>query len=109
MSIVALLMTIALPRYFAAIERSKEVTLREDLKIMRDSLDKYYADRGSYPQTLEQLVDGRYLREVPKDPITGSAQTWVTVAPESTELDGIYDVRSGAPGATRSGIYYSDL
>lgn len=109
MSILALLLTLALPRYFSSLEHSKEVTLQENLKVMRDTLDKFYADRGRYPDTLELLVTERYLRHVPVDPITESAQTWITVPPENIELGGIYDVRSGAPGNTRGGTPYAEL
>lgn len=109
MSILALLLTLALPRYFSSMDHSKEVTLQENLKTMRDTLDKFYADRGRYPDSLEQLVTERYLRNVPVDPITESTQTWITVAPENIEQGGIYDVRSGASGNTKNGTPYVEL
>lgn len=107
MAIIASLLTLALPRYFKSVERSREAVLRQDLHIMRDAIDKYLADRGRYPATLDELADKRYLRRVPPDPITDSASTWVTVSPPEGELsDGVYDVRSGAPGTSLDGEPY---
>jgi len=107
MAIIASLMTLALPRYFNSVERSREAVLRQDLSIMRDAIDKFYADRGRYPATLEELAERRYLRRVPVDPVTESATTWVVVAPPDGELrEGVYDVRSGAPGQSLDGEAY---
>jgi general secretion pathway protein G len=107
MAIIASLLTIALPRYFHSVERSKEAVLKEDLSIMRDAIDKFFADRGRYPQTLDELAEKRYLRKVPPDPITDSASTWVVQAPPDVEAAaGVYDVRSGAPGRSLDGEAY---
>ena len=107
MAIIASLLTLALPRYFNSVERSREAVLKQDLHIMRDAIDKYLADRGRYPQTLEELAEKRYLRRVPPDPITDSATTWITVSPPDGEArDGVYDVRSGAPGLSLDGQAY---
>ena len=81
MSIIATLLTLALPRYFHSVERSREAVLKQDLHIMRDAIDKYLADRGRYPQTLDELAEKRYLRSVPPDPITESSSTWITLPP----------------------------
>ena len=109
MAIIASLLTLALPRYFHSVDRSREAVLRQDLHIMRDAIDKYYADRGRYPQTLDELAEKRYLRRVPPDPITGSSATWVTVPPPQGERrEGVYDVRSGAPGDSLDGGAYED-
>ena len=107
MAIVATLLTLALPRYFHSVERSREAVLKHDLRTLRDAIDKHLADRGRYPQTLEELVERRYLRTVPPDPITDSVSTWITVPPPEGELrDGVYDVRSGAPGHSLDGEPY---
>lgn len=107
MAIVATLLTLALPRYFHSVERSREAVLKHDLRTLRDAIDKHLADRGRYPQTLDDLVERRYLRKVPPDPITDSASTWITVPPPEGELrDGVYDVRSGAPGNSLDGEPY---
>ena len=107
MAIIATLLTLALPRYFHSVERSREAVLRQDLHIMRDAIDKYLADRGRYPQTLDELADKRYLRRVPPDPITDSVATWITLPPPEGEVrDGVYDVRSGAPGNSLDGEPY---
>ncbi len=106
MVIIATLLTIAVPRYFHSVEKSKEATLRQDLAVIRDALDKYYGDNGRYPDALEELVRRKYLRSLPTDPITGSATTWLIVAPDSSEKGGVYDVKSGAPGNARDGSEY---
>jgi general secretion pathway protein G len=107
MAIIASLLTLALPRYFHSVERSKEAVLRQDLAIMRDAIDKFFADRGRYPTALEELADRRYLRRVPADPFTDSAGTWVAVPPpDADEAAGVYDVRSGAPGRSLDGEAY---
>ncbi|MDL2338951.1 MAG: prepilin-type N-terminal cleavage/methylation domain-containing protein [Pseudomonadota bacterium] len=107
MAIIATLLTLALPRYFHSVDRSREAVLRQDLQIMRDAIDKFMADRGRYPLTLEELAEKRYLRRVPPDPITESPDTWVIVLPPQGELrEGVYDVRSGAPGKSLDGEPY---
>lgn len=107
MSIIATLLTLALPRYFNSVERSREAVLKQDLHIMRDAIDKYLADRGRYPQTLDELAEKRYLRSVPPDPITESSSTWITLPPPEGEVrEGVYDVRSGAPGNSLDGEPY---
>lgn len=110
MAIVALLTSIAAPRYFAAVERAKANSLRTSLAVMRDALDKYAADKGRYPESLEQLVQDRYLRQLPEDPLTGSTQTWVVVPPPANaDIAGsVGDVRSGAPGPAADGSLYAD-
>lgn len=106
MAIVALLVAIATPRYFAHLDRSKESVLRADLSVMRDALDKFYGDHGRYPESLEELVRRRYLRAVPVDPLTESATTWVSMT--DSGRGGLYDIRSGAPGNDASGVPYGD-
>lgn len=109
MAIVALLLTLALPRYFSSMERSREVTLEQNLKVTRDTIDKFYADRGVYPDSLQQLVDERYLKSIPFDPITESVDTWLVVPPESPDKGGVADIHSGATGNLRSGQPYASL
>lgn len=111
MAIMAVLLTVALPRYFNSVERSREVALQQSLNVVRDAIDKYYADRGKYPESLSDLVQARYLRGMPVDPVTGNADGWVIVAPPAGTLGGgaVYDVRSGAPGKTAEGKPYSEL
>lgn len=81
MAIIATLLSIAVPRYFGSVDRSKEAVLRQNLRAIRDAIDKYYADNERYPESLEVLAAGRYLRDVPVDPVTGSAATWIVVSP----------------------------
>ena len=108
MTIIAILLTIAVPRYFNSIERSKEVTLRQDLNVMRDAIDKFQGDTGALPQTLDELVSKKYLRSVPVDPMTESAATWQMVAPQDPKMTGVQDVKSGAPGNAQDGTSFQD-
>lgn len=108
MAVVALLLTIALPRYFGALEKSRDVALQENLKVIRLSLDQFFADRGRYPDTLDELVEQKYLSAVPLDPLTESRQSWVLVTGKEEGLSGIADVKSGAPGQSKDGRTYSD-
>lgn len=108
MSVIATLLTIAVPRYFQHLDRAREASLRESLAVMRDALDKYRADTGRYPETLEELVTKRYLRKVPPDPITESTDTWVIVPPpDEPGQRKVWDVRSGADGQGKSGSEYA--
>jgi general secretion pathway protein G len=107
MAIIATLLSIALPRYFGSVEKSKEVTLKQSLAVMRDAIDKFYADTGRYPGALEELAEKRYLRAIPVDPITESAKTWVAVPPpESAAKGAVYDIKSGAEGNALDGSAY---
>jgi len=108
MAIIATLLTLAVPRYFGSIEKSKEAVLRENLNQMRDALQKYYGDKGKYPDALEALAAEKYLRKVPVDPITESSTTWMVVAPDDPKKGAVFDVRSGAQGQASDGTPYSD-
>ena len=107
MAIIALLLSIATPRYFNSVDKTKEAVLRQDLSTLRDALDKYYGDTGKYPDSLDDLVSKKYLRKLPVDPVTDSATTWVTVPPSDADQGGVYDLHSGAPGNGRDGTPYS--
>jgi len=108
MTIIGLLLSISLPRYFGAIERSKETVLKENLRVTRAQIDRFFADKGRYPAALDELVVDKYLRSVPVDPITESDQTWIPVPAEGEE-SGIKDIQSGATGSTRDGVPYESL
>jgi general secretion pathway protein G len=109
MSIVGLLLTIAVPRYFGSVDKSKEVALRENLQVLRTGIDRFYADKGVYPGTLADLVTHKYFRKVPMDPITESSTTWLAQPSPDLDKPGVADVRSGAKGKTREGVPYEQL
>lgn len=110
MAIVALLASIAAPRYFNSLQKSKETALLQSLTVMRDAVDQFAADKGRYPESLQELADGRYLREVPEDPLTGSRDSWVELPPPADmQASGrVWDVRSGAAGRSADGRLYAD-
>jgi general secretion pathway protein G len=108
MAIIATLLSLAVPRYFDSVKRAEEATLRQNLALMRDAIDKHYADTGRYPATLEDLVLKRYLRAIPLDPVTGAADTWVAVAPPAPEPGKVYDVKSGSTANARDGTAFSN-
>jgi general secretion pathway protein G len=106
MAIIATLLTIAVPRYFRSIQRSREAVLKQDLTTLRESIDKFYGDTGKYPQTLAVLVEKRYLRSIPVDPIAKAADKWVVVNSEDPDDNGVKDVKSGADGTGERGVPY---
>ncbi|WP_426208188.1 type II secretion system protein [Massilia sp. TWP1-3-3] len=108
LGIVALLLTLAVPRYFPSVDKAKETILADNLRNTRDVIDQFYTDRGRYPDSLEQLVEKKYLRSLPVDPITESAATWILIAPEDATKGALYSIKSGAPGLDRHGKPYSE-
>lgn len=93
MAMLGLLLSIALPQYMATLERGREQVLQQNIAAMREAIDKFYGDRGRYPDRLEDLVTQRYLRAIPNDPFTESP-TWVVVAPQDSAKGGVIDVQS---------------
>ena len=108
LAILALLLTLAAPRYFSSIDRAKDAALKQDLNIMRESIDKFYADTGQYPKTLDDLVERKYIRKLPFDPITNSTDTWLLSAPVAPLQGDIVDIHSGALGLAKDGSKYAD-
>jgi general secretion pathway protein G len=108
LAIVALLLALATPRYFHSIDKSKETVLKANLALTRDSLDKYYGDNGKYPDQLATLVEKKYLRTLPMDPITESTTTWIIVPPADSEKGAVFDIHSGAEGNGSDGTPYRE-
>lgn len=108
MAIIATLLSIVAPRYFNSLEKAKEAVLRQDLGVMRNAIDQFYSDFGKYPIDLMELVDKRYLRRIPIDPLTESDQTWIEVPPDNEEETGVYDVHSGYSGRASDGSFYEE-
>ena len=106
LTIIALLLAIVVPDYVGRVRRAEEAVLKENLTLMRDALDKHFADAGRYPATLEELVSKRYLRSIPKDPLTQTASGWIVVAPTDPQKGGIYDIHSAAKGTGSDGQPY---
>jgi general secretion pathway protein G len=111
--LVIVLASVGLATYTNSVRRAREAVLKEDLFRMRDAIDQYYADKNKYPATLQDLVSDGYLREIPKDPITDSTDTWQTENAEpdpnnvSAEL-GIVNVKSGSEEMSMEGTKYSE-
>jgi general secretion pathway protein G len=101
LALIALLLTIAVPRYFHSLENGKLSVQRQNLAAIRDALDKFYGDQGKYPDELDDLVRKKYLRAIPVDPLT-ELPNWAVVPPEDSSLGRVYDVRSATqqPGET---------
>lgn len=109
LAIVALLLSLAMPRYFPSIDKSREIILADNLRNLRAVIDQFYGDTGRYPESLQQLVDKHYLRALPVDPLTDSDATWVLdTPPQETGQQGIRDIHSGASGNDRDGKPYAD-
>jgi general secretion pathway protein G len=112
-SLLVILASMGLVQYRHSIEHAQEAVLRDDLYKVRDAIDQYYADKNSYPDSLDELVSAGYIRAIPKDPITKSEGTWQTVMSEPdagnpTAQPGVYDIKSGADGTAMDGSKYSD-
>jgi general secretion pathway protein G len=101
LTVIGLLLSVVVPDYVGRVRKAEEAVLKENLVVMRDALDKHFADAGKYPRSLEELVAKRYLRAIPNDPFTRSASTWIAVPPNDPQRGGVYDVRSAAKGYER--------
>ena len=111
-SIILILVSIAVPMYQQSVTRAKEAVLRQDLKTMRDQIDNYTMDKEKGPQSLQDLVDAGYLRKIPADPFTSSADSWQVESSDTLQsLDqtepGITDVHSGSSQTGSDGTAYS--
>lgn len=112
-ALIAVLAGMGVVQYRNSVVRTKEAVLMEDLFRMRDAIDQYYADKAKYPASLETLVSEGYLRQVPKDPITNSSETWQTSPAEPdpgnpTADLGIFQVKSGSDGTSLDGTRYAE-
>ena len=112
-SIIIALAGISVTLYQTAVTRSREAVLKEDLFRMRDAIDQYYADKGQYPGSLDELVSSGYMRRLEPDPFTRSESTWQTTPSEPdpnnpTAAPGIYNVKSGSDATALDGTKYSD-
>lgn len=112
-ALISILAAMGVVQYRNSVQSAKEAILKTDLFRMRDAIDQYYADKNKYPSSLDTLVSDGYMRKIPEDPITQSADTWQTVPAEPDPSNpsaepGIYDVKSGAPGTSIQGSAYSD-
>jgi general secretion pathway protein G len=113
MSIIGILASIAVPSYVQHTIKARETVLLEDLYQMRRAIDAYFTDKGKYPEFLEDLVQQKYLRGIPRDPFTNSSEKWKTVPPEPTDdgqlaEGGVFDVFSGSDLVGLNGIPYSE-
>jgi general secretion pathway protein G len=107
MAIIGTLLSIAVPRYFRSLEHAREAVLKQDLAILREAIDKYYADLNEYPETLQALADKHYVRSVPADPFTRLADTWTAIPSDDPDHAGIRDVHSGAPDNASDGTPFA--
>jgi general secretion pathway protein G len=108
LAIVSTLALLVAPRYLDRVEVAKEAVLRDNLRTVRDVIDKFHGDKGRYPESLEELVEQRYLRTMPMDPITDSAATWQVIAPPEHYRGAVYDIRSGSPGKAKDGRNHAE-
>ena len=112
-AMITILAAMAVVQYRNSVQKTQEATLKTNLFRMRDAIDQYYADKGKYPSSLDALVSEQYLRKIPNDPFTNSADSWQTVPAEPDPANpsaepGIYDVKSGAQGTSLDGTNFSD-
>jgi general secretion pathway protein G len=108
MSILAILLTIAQPTYRDSKIRAQEAVLMENLFTMRDVIDQFYVDKARYPDSLEELKEGSYIRSIPKDPFTASRETWQLIPPPEGAEGGLYDIHSGSDRLAIDGSPYNE-
>ena len=113
-TLITILATMGIVQYRNSVQSTREAILSTDLFRMRDAIDQYYADKSKYPASLDALVTDGYMRKIPEDPVTKSADTWQTVPAEPdpgnpSAEPGIYDVKSGATGTALDGRSYADF
>jgi general secretion pathway protein G len=113
MTIIGILASIAVPNYQRSVIKAREAVLMEDLYQMRRAIDAYFADHGKYPESLESLVEAKYLRDIPRDPFTNAQDSWELVAPTPTiegevAEGGVEDVRSGSELMGLNGTPYRE-
>lgn len=107
LAILALLVTMATPRYIDRFDKAKETLLKQELQTVRESIDKFYADEGKFPDTLEELVEKKYLNKLPHDPITEKSDTWEIVAPTDDFEGNVSDIHSGSSAQAADGSPYA--
>lgn len=110
-AIAGILVTLAVPSFQRSVIKAREATLKQNLATMRTVLDQHYADQGIYPQSLEALVEAGYLRHIPTDPFTKTADSWRLVFEENAgddEAGGVFDVHSGSDETAADGTVYSE-
>jgi general secretion pathway protein G len=107
LAIITTLLSIGLPRYYDSVKRAEEATLKQNLSLLREAIDKHFADTGRYPQALDDLVSKRYLRALPRDPVTAASDSWVVVAPPAPLPGAVYDVKSGSEALSRDGTAFN--
>jgi general secretion pathway protein G len=108
LAIISTLLLLVVPRYFGKLDASREAVLRDNLRTTREMLDKFYGDKGRYPETLEELVERKYLRALPVDPITESTTTWTLVPVPEGYKGSVYDLHSGSTETARDGRKYAE-
>ena len=109
LAIISMLLTLAVPRFFSSVDTAKETILVENLRLTRETLDKFYSDVGRYPDSLDELVQSQYLKDLPNDPIVDSRTAWVIVPPKEGIKGKVFDLRSAAPGKNRLGVSFDQL
>lgn len=108
LAIIGTLAALVAPRYWGQVDAAREAVLRDNLRGTREVIDRFQGDTGRYPESLQELVDRRYLRALPVDPLNGSAAGWTLLPPPDGQEGAVYDLRSGAPGIGRDGRPYAD-
>ena len=109
MAIIGLLLAIATPRYVGTLERSRETALKQNLAVMREAISNFHTDLNRYPESLDELVEKKYLRSIPVDPVTDRRDTWIGRQSSDLSEQGLADIVSGAEGTSSDGIPYQDL
>ncbi len=106
MALLAILASIAVPRYLDRVEQARETVLKQNLHGLRTAIDQYYRDKAKYPDNLQILADERYIRAVPEDPMTQRTDTWVIVPPKNGGTQ-VFDVKTSSTELSKEGVAYA--
>ncbi|RJP80496.1 MAG: type II secretion system protein [Desulfobacteraceae bacterium] len=107
-AIIGILTNMALPNMQRAIIRAKETSLKNTLFVLRDVIDQHYADHGRFPDSLADLTEKKYIRNLPKDPFTNSESTWIIIPPGDGEEGAVFDIHSGSHFVSLDGVPYNE-
>lgn len=107
LAVLAVLTGMVAPAYLDRVDQARETVLRKNLFGLREVIDQFYRDKGRYPKSLDELVEQRYIRAVPEDPMTGRADSWVLIAPKAASGSAVFDVRSGSTDKAKDGTPYA--
>ncbi|HOT76959.1 MAG TPA: type II secretion system protein [Candidatus Wallbacteria bacterium] len=106
--IISILFAASQPLIGESARKTKESVLKSNLRGVRDTIARFYKDHERYPESLQELVDKKYIMALPLDPVTEKNDTWIII-PSSMQKKDVYDIKSGARGESMEKVKYENL